>query len=44
MVQKTQWPEEHRQMLHQLRVHQIELEMQNEKLRRAQVELEGDYP
>ena len=29
-----------RQMLHELRVHQIELEMQNEELRRAQVEIE----
>ena len=33
-------PEVTRQMLHDLRVHQIELAMQNEELRRAQVELE----
>ncbi|MBU4371236.1 MAG: PAS domain S-box protein [Proteobacteria bacterium] len=33
-------PDEVRQTLHELRVHQIELEMQNEKLRRAQEEVE----
>jgi PAS domain S-box-containing protein len=34
-------PEENRKTLHELRVHQIQLELQNEELRRAQEEIEA---
>ncbi|MDO9109300.1 MAG: PAS domain S-box protein, partial [Desulfatirhabdiaceae bacterium] len=34
-------PEETRRMLHELRVHQLELEMQNDELKRSQWELEA---
>jgi len=40
-IRESLSPEEARRVLHELRVHQIELEMQNEELPRAQAELEA---
>ena len=36
-------PEDAGNLIHELRVHQIELEMQNDELRRMQVELETSH-
>jgi len=42
-IQDSLSPDESRRVFHELRVHQIELEMQNEELLRTQVELEAAW-
>ena len=42
-IQESLSPDDARRVFHELRVHQIELEMQNEELRRTQVELEAAW-
>ena len=41
--QEAPWPEAAQEVLHELRVHQIELQMQNEELRRSQRELDASH-
>ena len=41
VIQEPTTPEETKQLLHELRVHQIQLEMQNEELRSIQAELDA---